>query len=65
MCEEHMVKTRGVISFTFDMKRSRIVVRCRPDLSPESICEVINQTKLLTAQQVVKNEKGEEVKEFF
>lgn len=56
-----MVRKKGVISFTFDMGRSRMIVRCKHDLTAESLCDTINETKLLSAQQVVKNEKGEEV----
>ena len=44
------------------MNKSRCLVRCKAELQPETLCEVINKTKLLSAQQVVKNERGEEVR---
>lgn len=51
-----------MISFTFDMAKSRCIVRARSDTTAESICDAINKTKVLTAQQIVKNERGEEVR---
>ena len=50
-----------MVSFTFDMAKSRCIVRARPDTTAETICQTINKTKLLSAQQIVKNERGEEV----
>jgi hypothetical protein len=50
-----------MVSFTFDMAKSRCIVRARPDTTAEIICQTINKTKLLSAQQIVKNERGEEV----
>lgn len=44
------------------MNKSRCLVRCKAELQPETLCEVINKTKVLSAQQVVKNERGEEVR---
>lgn len=61
LCEEELLKVKGVISFTFVMNKSRCVVRCKLELSPEALCDAINKTKVLSAQQVVKNEHGEEV----
>ncbi|XP_001631765.2 armadillo repeat-containing protein 1 [Nematostella vectensis] len=60
LCEEQMLKTRGVISFTFDMNKSRMMVRCRHDCLPKDLVRKINDTKILHANQVVKNECGEE-----
>jgi len=61
LCEEELIKIKGVISFTFVMKKSRCIIRCKVELSPEILCDAINNTKVLSAQQVVRNEKGEEV----
>ena len=44
------------------MNKSRCLVRCKAELQPERLCDVINKTKVLSAQQVVKNERGEEVR---
>lgn len=44
------------------MAKSRCIVRARSDTTAESICDAINKTKVLTAQQIVKNERGEEVR---
>lgn len=62
LCEDELVKVKGVISFTFIMNKSRCLVRCKAELQPETLCDVINKTKVLSAQQVVKNERGEEVR---
>ena len=43
------------------MAKFRCIVRTRPDISGEVICTAINKTKVLSAQQIVKNERGEEV----
>ena len=45
------------------MNKSRCLVRCKVELSPETLCDAINKTKVLSAQQVVKNERGEEVRD--
>lgn len=60
MCEEALLKIRGVISFTFQMAVKRCVVRIRSDLKAETLGTAINSTKVLTAQQVVKLENGGE-----
>ncbi|XP_038582224.1 armadillo repeat containing 1, like [Micropterus salmoides] len=61
LCEEALLKVKGVISFTFQMASKRCTVRIRSDLSTESLASAIAATKVLSAQQVVKNEAGEEV----
>uniref|UniRef100_A0A3Q0SBF9 Armadillo repeat-containing protein 1 n=1 Tax=Amphilophus citrinellus TaxID=61819 RepID=A0A3Q0SBF9_AMPCI len=61
LCEEALLKVRGVISFTFQMASKRCTVRIRSDLPTESLATAIAATKVLSAQQVVKNEAGEEV----
>ncbi|XP_012676676.1 armadillo repeat containing 1, like [Clupea harengus] len=61
MCEEALLKVKGVISFTFQMTLKRCTVRIRSDLSTESLATAIAATQILQAQQVVKNETGEEV----
>lgn len=61
LCEEELLKIKGVISFTFVMSKSRCIIRCKVELAPETLCDAINNTKVLSAQQVVKNERGEEV----
>lgn len=60
LCEEALLKIRGVISFTFQMAVKRCVVRIRSDLKAEALGTAINSTKVMTAQQVVKAEDGGE-----
>ncbi|XP_007553042.1 armadillo repeat containing 1, like isoform X2 [Poecilia formosa] len=61
LCEEALLKVKGVISFTFQMASKRCTVRIRSDLPTESLATAIASTKVLSAQQVVKNDAGEEV----
>ncbi|KAM9354451.1 armadillo repeat containing 1, like isoform 2-T2 [Pholidichthys leucotaenia] len=61
LCEEALLKVKGVISFTFQMASKRCTVRIRSDLPTESLATAIAATKVLSAQQVIKNEAGEEV----
>ncbi|KAI1901425.1 hypothetical protein AGOR_G00034310 [Albula goreensis] len=61
LCEEALLKIKGVISFTFQMAVKRCVVRIRSDLKAEALGSAIASTKVMKAQQVVKKEDGEEV----
>ncbi|XP_035286838.1 armadillo repeat-containing protein 1-like [Anguilla anguilla] len=61
LCEEALLKIRGVISFTFQMAVKRCIVRIRSDLKAEALGSAIASTKVMKAQQVVKSEDGEEV----
>ncbi|XP_071335147.1 armadillo repeat containing 1, like [Trachinotus anak] len=61
LCEEALLKVRGVISFTFQMASKRCTIRIRSDLPTESLASAIAATKVMSAQQVVKNEAGEEI----
>lgn len=61
LCEEALLKIRGVISFTFQMTVKRCIVRIRSDLKAEALASAIASTQVMKAQQVVKGENGEEV----
>lgn len=61
LVEEQLLSVKGVVSFTFNMPQHRCVVRMRTDLKAETLCRAIAATERLSAQQVVKNEHGEEV----
>ncbi|XP_036374537.1 armadillo repeat-containing protein 1-like [Megalops cyprinoides] len=61
LCEEALLKIKGVISFTFQMAVKRCIVRIRSDLKAEALGSAIASTKVMKAQQVVKSENGEEV----
>ncbi|XP_029935202.1 armadillo repeat-containing protein 1 [Myripristis murdjan] len=61
LCEEALLKIRGVISFTFQMAVKRCVVRIRSDLKAEALGTAINSTKVMKAQQVVKADDGGEL----
>ncbi|XP_035988891.1 armadillo repeat-containing protein 1-like isoform X2 [Fundulus heteroclitus] len=61
LCEEALLKIRGVISFTFQMATKRCIVRVRSDLKAEALAAAIAATEVMSAQQVVKAENGDEV----
>ncbi|KAF7647246.1 hypothetical protein LDENG_00175360 [Lucifuga dentata] len=61
LCEEALLKIRGVISFTFQMTVKRCIVRVRSDLTAEALASAIASTQVMTAQQVLKGENGDEV----
>eukprot|EP00794_Sanderia_malayensis_P004586 gene4586-5189_t len=61
ICEEQLLQVKGVISFTFNMNKARCIVRVKPDVDAKKLAEKINETKIMSAQQIIKNESGEEV----
>lgn len=61
LCEEALLRIRGVISFTFQMAVKRCIVRIRSDLKAEALASAIASTQVMKAQQVVKGENGQEV----
>ncbi|CAJ0916076.1 unnamed protein product [Ranitomeya imitator] len=61
LCEEVLLKVKGVISFTFQIAIRRCTVRVKPDLATECLTSAIAETKVLKAQQVIRNDCGEEV----
>lgn len=61
ICEEHLLKIRGVVSFTFNMPKCRCMVRVTQAVSAEALCNAIEKSKTLTAEQIVRNSAGEEV----
>jgi len=61
LCEEAILKVRGVVSFTFNLPKKRCIVRVMDSVSAKSLCQTISDTKVLSAEQVVKNKSGEEV----
>ncbi|RXM97645.1 Armadillo repeat-containing protein 1 [Acipenser ruthenus] len=60
LCEEALLKIKGVISFTFQMTVKRCIVRIRSDLKAEALGTAIASTKIMKAQQIVKGEDGDE-----
>ncbi|XP_069578919.1 armadillo repeat-containing protein 1-like [Brachyistius frenatus] len=61
LCEEALLKIRGVISFTFQMAVKRCIVRIRSNLKAEALASAIAATRVMTAQQVGKGENGDEI----
>lgn len=61
VCMRLLLQVKGVISITFDMNKKRCIVRAKLDVRPESLVQAIAKTQSIHAQQVVKNESGEEM----
>ena len=61
ICEEQLLRVKGVISFTFNITKARCTVRVKANVQAQKLCEAISETKIMSAQQIVKNESGEEV----
>ncbi|KAM9315962.1 armadillo repeat-containing protein 1-like [Gastrophryne carolinensis] len=61
LCEEALLKVKGVISFTFHVAIRRCTVRVKPELATECITSAIAETNVLKVQQVIQNESGNEV----
>ncbi|XP_007891202.1 armadillo repeat containing 1, like isoform X2 [Callorhinchus milii] len=61
ICEEALLRVKGVISFTFQMTLQRCVIRICSDLKTECLASAIAATNVLQAHQVIKNESGEEI----
>ncbi|XP_077991847.1 armadillo repeat-containing protein 1-like [Glandiceps talaboti] len=61
LCEDHLLQVKGVISFTFDLCKCRFMLRVRADIKPETLVRAIAKSKTMFAEQVVKDEHGQEV----
>lgn len=61
ICEKHLLQVRGVVSFTFNMVKHRCMVRVIQSVTAESLCKAVDKSKILTAEQVIRNKSGEEV----
>ncbi|XP_062506486.1 armadillo repeat-containing protein 1-like [Corticium candelabrum] len=59
--EEMFVVLPGVISFTFNMARRRCTLRVRYDVKVASLCDAVAKSKIMSAEQVVKKQTGEEI----
>ncbi|CAL1546633.1 unnamed protein product [Lymnaea stagnalis] len=60
LCARLLLKVKGVISITFDITKKRCILRTKMDVKPETLILAIAKSMTMTAQQVVRNEKGEE-----
>lgn len=61
MCVDELIRVKGVISLTFNMKLRRCLVRARAELPAEVLGNAVKATKIMEASQVMKMEDGNEV----
>jgi len=57
---DELIRVKGVISLTFNMKLKRCMVRARTELPVDVLGNAINATKVMEAFQVIKNDDGQE-----
>uniref|UniRef100_A0A2C9L395 Armadillo repeat-containing protein 1 n=2 Tax=Biomphalaria glabrata TaxID=6526 RepID=A0A2C9L395_BIOGL len=60
LCARLLLKVKGVISITFDLSKKRCILRTKPDVKPETLTSALAKSMTMTAQQVIRNDKGEE-----
>ncbi|ELU03193.1 hypothetical protein CAPTEDRAFT_222135 [Capitella teleta] len=61
LCRNSLLTVSGVISITFDSKARRAILRTKPSLQPEMLAQAIAKTMTMYAEQIVKDEDGNEV----
>ncbi|PIK55982.1 putative armadillo repeat-containing protein 1 [Apostichopus japonicus] len=61
VCEDELLKVKGLVSFTFDMQKSRCTLRVKKEMRAETLVAAVARTTVMFADQVLKNEHGESV----
>lgn len=60
LCIRLLLRVKGVVSVTFDAGKRRCLLRTKPETKPETLVRAILKSMTMTAQQVIRNEKGDE-----
>lgn len=60
LCMRLLLRVKGVVSVTFEASRKRCLLRTRPEVKTETLVRAISKSMTMTAQQVIKNENGDE-----
>lgn len=55
-----LLHVKGVVSITFDLNQKRCIMRTKQDVKPETLAQAVAKSQTMTAQQVVRDENGEE-----
>ncbi|XP_046566803.1 armadillo repeat-containing protein 1-like [Haliotis rubra] len=61
LCMKLLLQVKGVISITFDMNKKRSILRVKNDVKPESLVQAVARSQTMAAQQVVRDDNGEEL----
>ncbi|KAK2141574.1 hypothetical protein LSH36_1076g00010 [Paralvinella palmiformis] len=59
-CRNCLLTVKGVISIIIDFKKKRATLRTIPELKPELLAKAISKTMTMVAEQVVKDDQGNE-----
>ncbi|XP_041358295.1 armadillo repeat-containing protein 1-like [Gigantopelta aegis] len=61
LCMRLLLHIKGVVSITFDLNKKRCILKTKSDVKPEALVHAISKSQTMIAQQVVKEENGEEM----
>lgn len=56
-----LLQVKGVVSITFDLNKKRCILRTKQEVKPEQLVQSVCKSQTMTAQQVVRDDRGEEV----
>lgn len=56
-----ILQVKGVISITFDLNKKRCILRTRQEVKPETLVQAVAKSQTMTAQQVIKDDNGDEM----
>ncbi|KAK7100308.1 armadillo repeat-containing protein 1-like [Littorina saxatilis] len=60
LCMRLLLRVKGVVSITFDVHKKQCLMRTKPEVKPESLVRAITKSMTMSAQQVIRNENGDE-----
>ncbi|XP_076440703.1 armadillo repeat-containing protein 1-like [Babylonia areolata] len=60
LCIRLLLHVKGVVSVTFDSGKKQFLLRTKPDVRPESLVRAVTKSMTMSAQQVIRNENGDE-----
>ncbi|KAL8612702.1 hypothetical protein ACOMHN_025353 [Nucella lapillus] len=60
LCIRLLLRVKGVVSVTFDTAKKQCLLRAKADIKPETLVRAIAKSMTMTAQQVIRNENGDE-----
>ncbi|XP_076441114.1 armadillo repeat-containing protein 1-like [Babylonia areolata] len=60
LCIRLLLHVKGVVSVTFDSGKKQCLLRTKPDVRPESLVRAVTKSMTMSAQQVIRNENGDE-----
>ncbi|OWF53786.1 armadillo repeat-containing protein 1-like [Mizuhopecten yessoensis] len=56
-----LLQVKGVVSITFDLNKKRCILRTKQEVKPETLVQAVSKSQTMIAQQVIKDDNGEEM----